>query len=57
MGSTLQARVAMYNAVVHSVLLYVRDRWVVTREILKVLTESQQWVAQRITGITEKRGA
>ena len=43
--------------VVKSVLLYDRESWVVTREMLKVLTAFQHWSTQRITGMTVKRGA
>ena len=35
-----------------SVLLYDRESWVVTGEILKILTGFHHWVAQQITGIT-----
>ena len=38
-------------------LLYGSEIWVVTREILKVLTELHHREAQRITGMTAKLGA
>ena len=38
-GATVRAQGEIYKAVYQSVLLYVRDSWVVTRYMLKVLTE------------------
>ena len=55
-GATVRARVAMYKSVAQSVLLYGRNRWVVTGDIIKVLTEFHHRAAQRITGMKAKRG-
>ena len=57
MGATVRARGAIYKAVAQSVLLYDREMWVVTGEMLKVLTGFHHQAARRITGITAKRGA
>ena len=38
-------------------LFYGSESWVVTREMLKVLTAFHHWAAQRITGIMAKREA
>ena len=38
-------------------ILYVRERWVVTGEMLKFLTGFYHQSTQRITGMAEKRGA
>ena len=56
-GATVWAQVELYKVVAHPVLLYVSKSWVVTGEILKVLTAFHHRPAQRITGMTEKRGA
>ena len=56
-GVRMWARGSMYKAVVQSVLLYDRERWVVTGDMLKVLTTFHHRAAQRITGMTEKRGS
>ena len=56
-GATVRARGAMYKAVAQPVLLYGSESWVVTGEMLKVLTAFHHRVAQRITGMTAKRGA
>ena len=47
----------MYNAVVQSVLLYGRESWAVTGDILKILTAFRHRAAFRIMGMTEKRGS
>ena len=47
----------MYKAVAQSVLLYGSEIWVVTGDMLKVLAGFHHQAAQRITGMTEKRGA
>ena len=57
MGAMIWARVAMYKAVTQSVLLYGSKIWVVTGEMLKVLTGFHHREAQRITGMMAKRGA
>ena len=57
MGDIVQARGEMYKTVAQSVILYDSERWVATRDMLKVLTEFHHWAAQRITGMMEKRGA
>ena len=41
----------MYKAVVHTMLLYGRDIWVVTEVIFKVLEGLHHWVSQRIAGM------
>ena len=56
-GSTVQSQGAMYKAVAQSVLLYGSESWVVTGEVLKVLTAFHHRAARRITGMTAKRGA
>ena len=56
-GATVQAWGAMYKAVAQSVILYGRNIWVVTGEMLKVLEGFHYQAARRITGMTEKRGA
>ena len=56
-GATVWARREMYKAVAQSVLLYVSKIWVVTGEMLKVLTAFHHRAAQRITGMTAKRRA
>ena len=56
-GVTVQALGKMYKAVVQSVLLYGSESWVVTREMLKVLTAFHHLAEQWITGMMEKRGA
>ena len=53
-GETVRDWGEMYKAVAQSVLLYGRESWVVTGEMLKSLTEFHHWAEQRITGITEK---
>ena len=56
-GSTVQVQGAMYKAVAQSVLLYGSESWVVTGEMLKVLTEFHHRASRRITGMMAKRGA
>ena len=56
-GATVRDRGSMYTAVEQFVLLYVSKSWLVTGEMLKVLTAFHHWVARRITGMTENRGA
>ena len=56
-GATVQSRGEMYKAVSQSVLLYVRKIWVMTRDMLKVVTEFYHQAAQQITGMTAKRRA
>ena len=56
-GATVSSRGAMYKAVAQSVQLNGRERWVMTREMLKVLKALHHWAARRITGMTEKRRA
>ena len=45
MGATVRARGMMYKAVSQSVLLYDSGSWVVTGDMLKVLTGFHHWVA------------
>ena len=47
----------MYKALAQSVLLYGRESWVVTGDMLKVLTTCHHQLAQRIAVMTEKCGA
>ena len=47
----------MYKVVAQSVLIFGSMSWVVTGEMLKVLTEFYHRVARRIMGIMEKCGA
>ena len=46
----------MCKVVVQLVLLYSRKSWVVTREMLKVLTAFRYRAAPRIAGMTENAG-
>ena len=55
-GETVRARGEMYKAVAQSLLLYVRKSWVVTGEMLKVLTDFHHQATRRITGTMVKRG-
>ena len=56
-GATVRYRGEMDKAVAQSVVPYGIETWLVTREMLKVLTAFHHWVVQRITGMTAKRGA
>ena len=56
-GATVRSRGEMHKAGVQSVLLYVIESWVGTGYMLKVLTVFHHLAAQRITGMTAKRGA
>ena len=56
-GATMRYRGEMYKTVAHSVLLYGSESWVVTGEMLKVLTGFHHQAERRITGIKAKRGA
>ena len=47
----------MYKVVAQSVLLYGSESWVVTGEMLKVLTEFHHRATQQLTGMTAKCGA
>ena len=47
----------MCKVVVQLVLLYSSKSWVVTREMLKVLTAFHRQAARRITGMMKKNGA
>ena len=57
MGATVRSRGKIYKAVAQSVLLYGRESWVVTGEILRVLTLFHHRATRRITWIMEKRGS
>ena len=57
MGATVQAQGSMYKALDQSVLLYGSESWVVTGEMLKVLTLFHHWVSLLITSMTAKYGA
>ena len=54
---TVQARGEIYKAVDQSVLLYGSKSWVVTGEMLKVLTAFHHWAERRIMGMTENHGS
>ena len=56
-GVMVRERGAMYKAVAQSVVLYGSKIWVLTREMLKVLTAFHHWSARQITGMTAKCGA
>ena len=45
----------LYTAVVHSVLLYRSESWVMKGAMLKVLEGFHYWASQRITGMMERR--
>ena len=47
---TVRAQGDMYKAVAQSVLLYVRESWVVTGEMLKVLAGFYHQATRQITG-------
>ena len=55
--ATLRAQGALYKAMAQSVLINGSKIWVVTGEILKVLTTFHHLAAQGITGMMAKRGA
>ena len=55
--TTVRARGAMYKSVAQFVLLYGSKSWVLTREMLKVLTAFHHRAALRITGMMENYGA
>ena len=56
-GSTVRNWGTMHKSVVQFVPVYGRERWVVTGEMLRVLTGFHHWAAQWITGMMAKRGA
>ena len=56
MGATVRAWVEMYKTVAQSVLLYGSNSWVVTREMLKVLTAFHHQAARQITEMMAKCG-
>ena len=56
-GAKVRYRGEMYKAVAQQFLLYRSESWVVTGDILKVLTAFHHQLAQRITVMTAKRGA
>ena len=56
-GATVRALGAMYKTATQLVLLYGSNTWVVTRDMLKVLTVFHHWEAHQTTGMTAKRGA
>ena len=55
-GATVWSQIEMCNVVVQSVLLYGSKIWVVTGEMLKVLTVFHHWTARRMTGMTGMMG-
>ena len=56
-GETVRDRGDMYKEAAQLVILYGSESWVVVGEMLKVLTGLHYKAAQRITGMTAKRGA
>ena len=52
---TVQAQVMMYKAVVHTMLLYGRESWVVIDVMLKFMEGFHHQVAQRIAGMSSWR--
>ena len=57
MVTTERAWGEIYKSLAQLVLLYVRESWVVTGDMLKVLEGFHHWETQRITGMTAKLGA
>ena len=57
MGSTVRSWGVMYKAVAQLMLLYGRKIWLVTEEMLKVLTGLHHWEEQGVTGMTARCGA
>ena len=55
-GATVQAQGEIYKAAVQLVILYGREIWLVTGEMIKVLERLHHRAAQRIMGMTAKRG-
>ena len=56
-GATVWAQVELYKVVAHPELLYGSNSWVVTEEILKVLTAFHHQAALWITKMTDKLGS
>ena len=56
-GATVWAQGEMYKVVAHPELLYGSNSWVVTEEILKVLTAFHHQAACHITEMTDKFGS
>ena len=56
-GAMVRSQGATYKAVAHLVLFYDSERWVVTREMLKVLEGFHHREARQITAMTAKRGS
>ena len=50
--ATVWSQGSIYKALAQSVLLYGSESWVVTGEMLKVLTEFHHQVTPRIMGMT-----
>ena len=57
MAETVRAQGGIYKVVAQLVLIYESDIWVVTGEMIKVLTAFHHREARRITTMKEKRGA
>ena len=53
----VRAKGEMYKVVAHPVLLYGSKSWVVTREILKVLTAFHHQASSHIAEMTDKLGS
>ena len=55
-GDKIKAREMMYKEVVHAVLLYGSERWVVTDATMTVLEDFHNRIARRIAGMMAQRG-
>ena len=49
-GEMVRARSMMYNAMVHTVLLYREESWVITEAMMKMLESFQHRIASKIMG-------
>ena len=56
MGAHVKARAVLYKAVVHTVLIYECDSWVVTDAMMTVVEVFHHRVAWRLLGLTVIRG-
>ena len=54
-GATVREHAIMYKTVVQTVLLYRSKSWVVTEAMLMMLEGFQNWVAQRIVGMSSQQ--
>ena len=49
-GAMVRDREMIYNALVQTVLLYSRESWVITGEMMKVMEDFHHRIARRLTG-------